>query len=86
VTPEQLGADEHRAALALLAAAADRRDDDVTAILGRGWRRDRRAVMAHDLARWLAGALRYLGCDDPAGIAREVIAETIAAEPRGASP
>lgn len=86
MTPEQLGADEHRAALALLAAVADDRRDDVTAMLGRGWHRDRRAVMAWDLARWLSGALRDLGVDDPAGIAREVIAETIAAEARGASP
>jgi hypothetical protein len=84
MTPDQLGADEHRAALALL-AAADRRPDDVTAILGRGWRADRRAVMAHDLARWLASALRYHGCD-PAGIAREVIADTIAAEATGSWP
>jgi hypothetical protein len=86
VTPEQLAADEHRAALALLAAAADRRHDDATAILGRGWHGDRRAVMAYDLARWLAVALRCLGHDDPADAAREVIASSVAAEARGDRP
>ncbi|MGH3192689.1 MAG: hypothetical protein ACRDOL_36665 [Streptosporangiaceae bacterium] len=86
MTPGQRDADEHRAALSLLAAVADDRRDDVTAMLGRGWHRDRRAVMAWDLARWLAITLRGLGVDDPAGIAREIIAETIAAEARGASP
>jgi hypothetical protein len=85
VTPEQRGADEHRAALALLAAAAEGRHDDATAILGPGWHADRRAVMAWDLAHWLAGALRCHGWD-PAGAAREVIADTIAREARGAGP
>lgn len=86
MTPEQLGADEHRAALALLAAVADGDRDGVTALLGRGWHRDRRALMAFDVARWLAAMLRLLGHDDPAGIARDVIAETIATEARGAAP
>lgn len=86
MTPEQLDADEHRAALALLAAVADRRDDDVTAILGRGWRTDRRAALARQLAVWLAGTLRRIGVADPAEIARDVIADSIADEARRAGP
>jgi hypothetical protein len=86
MTPGQRAADEHRAALALLAAAADQRPDDMTAILGPGWHDDRRAVMAVDLARWLAVALRHLADVDPAQAAREVIAATIAAEARRAPP
>ena len=86
MTPEQLDHDEHRAALALLAAAADHNHDDAAAILGPGWRTDRRAVMAYDLAVWLAGTLRRLGQLDAAQIARDVIADTIAAEARRAAP
>jgi hypothetical protein len=82
MTPEQLAADEHRAALALLAAVADGDRAAVTAILGRGWPGSRRAVMAWDLARWVAAMMRVLGADDPAATARDVIAETIGREAR----
>ena len=86
MSPGQLDGDEYRAALALIAAAADGTDDDATAILGRGWKADRRAVIAQTLACWLAGALRRIGYDDPAGAAREVIAESVADEATGAGP
>ena len=85
MTPEQIAADEYRAALALL-AAVDGDRDDATAILGPGWRDDRRAVIAWTLARWLAGALRRLGHDDPAAAARDVIAASVADEATGAEP
>jgi hypothetical protein len=83
VTPEQLGHDEHRAALALLAAVTEGDRAGVAAILGRRWPADRRAVMAWDLARWLAAMMRILGLDDPAATARDVIAETIGREACG---
>jgi hypothetical protein len=85
VTPQQ-DADQYRATLALLVAAVDGSDADVTAILGRGWRSSRRGVIAWNLARWLADALRRLGYDDPAGTARRVIAESVAKEARRAGP
>jgi hypothetical protein len=86
MTRDQDAADQYRATLALLAAAVDGTDADVTAILGRGWRSSRRAVIAWTLAQWLAGALRRLGHDDPAEAARRVIAESVADEARGAGP
>jgi hypothetical protein len=75
--------DEYRAALALIAAAAERRDHDVTAILGRGWRSSRRAVIAWTLARWTVGTLPRLGYDDPAEAIRQAITESIRAEAEG---
>lgn len=83
MSPEQLGYDEHRAALALLAAVADGDRAGVAALLGRRWPADRCAVMAWDLARWLAVMLRLLGLDDPAVTARDVIAETVGREACG---
>jgi hypothetical protein len=80
VTRRQLGPDDRRAALALIAAVAERDDRAVTAILGRGWRTSRRGLIAWTLARWLAGTLPRLGHDDPARTARDAIAATIAAE------
>jgi hypothetical protein len=84
MTPDQL--DAERAALALVAAAADRDRQAAAAILGRGWRTSRRASVAWLLAVWLAGALRRLGHDDPAAAAREVIAASVADEARRAGP
>ncbi len=82
----RLGPDDRRAALALIIAAADRDDQAVTAILGRGWRTSRRALIAWTLARWLASALPRLGHDDPVQAARDAIAATIAAEAEGTGP
>lgn len=78
--------DTIRAALALIAATVDGDRDDATAILGPGWTGDRRAVIAWTLARWLAGALRRLGLDDPAAAARDVIARSVADEATGTGP
>jgi hypothetical protein len=84
MTPDQLAADEHRAALALVAAAAGRDHQAATAILGRGWRTSRRGLIAWHLARWLAAMLPRLGHDDPAEAARGAIADSIAAEAEAA--
>ena len=78
--------DEYRLALALTAAVAERDDEAVTAILGRGWKRSRRGLIAWHLARWLAATLRRIGWDDPAWIAREAILTSIAAEARRDPP
>lgn len=78
MTPGQ--ADEYRAALALVAAAAEHDDQAVTAILGPGWQDDRSAAIAWHLARWLAWMLRRIGWDDPAWPAREAIITSIARE------
>jgi hypothetical protein len=85
MTLEQDAADKHRAALALLAAAADDDRQAVTAILGRGWHADRCALIAWQLAYWLDSAMRSHGWD-AAQAAREVIAESIAAEATGGTP
>ena len=79
MTPER-AADEYRAALALVAAAAEHADADADAILGPGWRDDRRAVIAWSLARWVAAMLRRIGWDNPAWIAREAILSSVARE------
>jgi hypothetical protein len=75
--------DEYRAALALVAAAADGNRRDATAILGRGWRTSRRGLIAWNLARWLAAALPRLGHGDPADAAKQAIADSIRAEAEG---
>ncbi len=78
--------DEYRAALALVAAAADGNRRDATAILGRGWRTSRRGLIAWHLARWLAAMLPRIGHDDPAEAAKHAIAESIAAEAAEGTP
>jgi hypothetical protein len=78
--------DAHRAMLALVAATADRDRAGVAAILGTGWPHDERGRLAEDLAWRLVLALRSLGAGDPAALAREVIADTIAAEAEGTTP
>jgi hypothetical protein len=72
--------DEYRAALALVAAAADGDHQAATAILGRGWHTSRRGLIAWQLARWLAAILPRVGHDNPAEAARAAIADSIAAE------
>ena len=79
MTPK-VGPDDRRAALALIAAAAEHDDQAVTAIRGRGWRTSRRALIAYTLARWLAGTLPRLGHDDPVRAARDAIAASVADE------
>ena len=86
MTAEQPDVDLYRASLALIAAVAEGDDQAVTAILGRGWQRSRRAVIARHLARWLADLLRRRGWRDPAWIAREAIITSVAGEARKAGP
>jgi hypothetical protein len=81
VKPDRL--DEYRAALALIAAAADHDHQAATAILGRGWRTSRRGLIAWHLARWLAAMLPRIGHDDPAEAAKQAIADSIRAEAEG---
>jgi hypothetical protein len=78
--------DDYRAALALLAAAADGDRQAASAILGRGWRTSRRARIAWLLARWLAHALPRLGHQDPATAAREWIADSVGREAAEGTP
>jgi hypothetical protein len=82
VTPgwDERDHDGYRAAWALLAATDS--DDGAArdAILGRGWRNDRNALIALILASSLAGALRDLGDDDPARAAHAAIGWSIADE------
>lgn len=80
------GRDEYRAALALIAAAAENDRKAATAILGRGWRTSRRGLIAWHLARWLAAMLPRLGHDDPAEAARAAIAATLADEAAEGTP
>jgi hypothetical protein len=84
MTPEQL--DGYRAAVALVVAAADGDQHAATAILGRGWKRSRRALIAWRLAQWHANVMPRLGHDDPAATARAAIARSVAAEAEGAAP
>ena len=86
MTPEQLAADARRAALALIAAAADRDDQAADALLGPGWQADPARHAAVILARWHVTGIRRLGWPDAAWIAREIIADSIADEAEGAGP